>query len=796
MTTIVSGTPGDDTLWGSYYSVIEDDYISFYTYDGDDTIYANKYTVSIDGGDGIDTLTLDRYETTIDLGYTYNQTTLSDISLADGTYITGIELFSIMTSGSGNDTVAYVFDESLADSGSGISFYGNDGIDTATFDFSDYTRDLDIIVGPNDLEVNWNIDDNHPKFASAQAEILSLISGSGDDQLDITANGEYVLTVDTGDGIDGCWFLDLSDYTQDISINFDETSPSKITLPDGSSIDGVEYYTYIATGTGDDAITYVFDPAYSDEFYDFEGGDGTDSVTLDMSNYSKAFQVDIHKDSIGVYNYIGNDSIFHFITAASFENITYISGSGADDINFYGDASATIYSGAGNDAIEGGCGGDTMYGQGGADTLEGEDGNDTLYGGSGQDTLDGGEGIDTMYGGIGNDTYYVDEISDKVVEYAKGGFDRVISTASYSLVANSQYIETLVLSGDEAVRGTGNALNNTIKGTSEHNVLIGLNGNDTLYGFGGADTLNGGSGNDTLYGHSGIDTLIGGNGSDILNGGAGADSMYGGKGNDTYIVNISADKVMEYANQGTDLVKSSATFSLVANSQHIENLILTGKAAIDGTGNMQDNVIKGNISANALKGLNGDDTLHGYGGNDTLSGGNGNDTLTGDNGADKLFGDAGADKLYGGAGDDNLYGGTGNDTLYGNAGADKLYGGTGADTFVGGWGADVMYAGKDAVTDSFVFNSVNDSKVGALHDTIYLFDSGEDDINLLGIDANSSATGDQAFTFADTAAANSVWYEADGSNLMVYGDTNGDAVADFQIELVKVSSLAEADFVL
>ena len=107
-----------------------------------------------------------------------------------------------------------------------------------------------------------------------------------------------------------------------------------------------------------------------------------------------------------------------------------------------------------------------------------------------------------------------------------------------------------------------------------------------------------------------------------------------------------------------------------------------------------------------------------------------------------------------------------------------------------------MYAGKDAVTDSFVFNSVNDSKVGALHDTIYLFDSGEDDINLLGIDANSSATGDQAFTFADTAAANSVWYEADGSNLMVYGDTNGDAVADFQIELVKVSSLAEADFVL
>lgn len=107
-----------------------------------------------------------------------------------------------------------------------------------------------------------------------------------------------------------------------------------------------------------------------------------------------------------------------------------------------------------------------------------------------------------------------------------------------------------------------------------------------------------------------------------------------------------------------------------------------------------------------------------------------------------------------------------------------------------------MYAGKDAVTDSFVFNSVNDSKVGALHDKIYLFDSGEDVIDLSGIDANTSVKGDQAFASADTASAHSVWYEADGTNLMVYGDTDGDAVADFQIELIKMSSLTESDFLL
>jgi Ca2+-binding RTX toxin-like protein len=73
-------------------------------------------------------------------------------------------------------------------------------------------------------------------------------------------------------------------------------------------------------------------------------------------------------------------------------------------------------------------------------------------------------------------------------------------------------------------------------------------------------------------------------------------------------------------------VNSSVTFSAAgANQAGIENITLTGTAAVNATGNALDNVLTGNIAANVLNG--GD-------GNYTLSGGLGNDTLTGGAGAD------------------------------------------------------------------------------------------------------------------------------------------------------------------
>ncbi|MFS6826983.1 Calx-beta domain-containing protein [Cyanobium sp. ATX-6F1] len=65
----------------------------------------------------------------------------------------------------------------------------------------------------------------------------------------------------------------------------------------------------------------------------------------------------------------------------------------------------------------------------------------------------------------------------------------------------------------------------------------------------------------------------------------------------------------------TDTLVATSTTTLAAG---IENLSLSGNAAIDGTGNSGANVITGNIAANLLKGGGGLDTLTGLDGTDSF----------------------------------------------------------------------------------------------------------------------------------------------------------------------------------
>ena len=191
------------------------------------------------------------------------------------------------------------------------------------------------------------------------------------------------------------------------------------------------------------------------------------------------------------------------------------------------------------------------------------------------DTLDGGTGADRMAGANGNDTYIVDDANDVVTEIVDGGIDTVRSGISYLLGA---HVENLVLTGAAALDGTGNALNNLLMGNA------------------GSNHLNGGEG---------IDTLIGNDGNDRLDGGAGNDILYGGQGDDIYVVDSMGDGVYENANQGWDTVESAIGYTLGDN---VEALILTGTAAVNGTGNALDNVLRGNGANNTLSGGLGNDT--------------------------------------------------------------------------------------------------------------------------------------------------------------------------------------------
>ena len=177
---------------------------------------------------------------------------------------------------------------------------------------------------------------------------------------------------------------------------------------------------------------------------------------------------------------------------------------------------------------------------------------------------------------------------------------------------------------------------------------------------------------------------------------------------------------------------------------------------------------------------------------------------SGGSGSDKLYGGAGADTLYGNGGNDQLYGKLGKDKLYGGAGADKLGGGGDADYLNGGDGNDRLqgWTGKDTLVggkgaDDFVFRSVGEAGKGSGRDVIEDFSRAQgDDIDLRGIDANTKASGDQAFSFIGDQAFSGKAGQLQYKNGIVAGDINGDKAADFHIEIANHVGLVAGDFIL
>lgn len=304
---------------------------------------------------------------------------------------------------------------------------------------------------------------------------------------------------------------------------------------------------------------------------------------------------------------------------------------------------------------------------------------------------------------------------------------------------------------DEIIRMYGYGGNDELTGAFLNpNEIFGGTGNDTLRGGADVNLLDGGDGDDILNawmgdysilrGGVGNDVLTGGDRGGLLDGGAGADTMTGGEGGDTYLVNHLRDVVMEsyrpyYDNDPNpaDQVSAWVSWTLGAN---LENLILQGKGAINGTGNGLSNLIVGNAGNNSLYGGRGSDTIEGGLGNDTIDGGTGVDTVrftastavvvnlsktaaqnTGAGldvirnvenvvtgaGSDRVTGNAAGNSLTAGSGNDLLSGKGGNDRLSGGAGNDRLSGGAGNDRLSGGSGADHFLfstgGGADRITD-------------------------------------------------------------------------------------------------
>ncbi|MGH6771001.1 MAG: calcium-binding protein, partial [Xanthobacteraceae bacterium] len=370
------------------------------------------------------------------------------------------------------------------------------------------------------------------------------------------------------------------------------------TLLDFSNVEGSQFNDTLL-GTGEAGIVGSIETYWGlggDDFINggnlqrttYDGGAGSDTVSFDWSS-AHGVRIDLRvsgdqsiwDDEVALPLSTGHDDMdFHSIenlqggsqadTFTGTDQINGLAGFGGND---------TLFGEGGNDILNGGDGNDTLHGGNNDDVLFGLDDADTLNGDAGNDTLDGGDGSDSLNGGLGNDTYVLSNGFDGISD--TGGIDTITSTITRSL-ASFTTIDHLTLIGGN-LNGTGNGLANTIKGTA------------------GVNTLDGGTGNDRLE---------------------------GGAGNDTYVINSTADILVE--SSGIDTVKSTVTKTLATG---FENLTLIA-GNINGTGNSDANTITGSTGKNKLSGKDGNDTLNGGSGADILIGGRGRDIMTGGADAD------------------------------------------------------------------------------------------------------------------------------------------------------------------
>ncbi|WP_051412792.1 calcium-binding protein [Methylophilus sp. 5] len=484
-------------------------------------------------------------------------------------------------------------------------------------------------------------------------------------------------------------------------------------------------------------------------------------------------------------------NLFNYISSNLSGNFSIQAGSG-DQTLLGNEGNNTLDGGIGNDTLNGGDGLDTLIGGAGNDSLDGGAGVDKLIGGNGNDTYI----VDLVRTGTAPANYKValqDTITETAV--ADSGIDTVQLRTAYTGMLNASTItlganlENLdaSLTADTNLNLTGNALANTLTGNDANNILDGGAGADTLVGGLGNDTYildlkvsgTGASANVSTFDDSIEETNGITNGSDtiklrgaatltsateltldgdwidienldasatgktklnltgnilnnVLTGNAAANVLKGLGGDDTYVVNNIDDSVVEEANEGTDLIQASITYTLGDN---VENLELLGTAAINGTGNDDANIITGNAGNNILDGKGGIDTLRGGKGNDTyivndeldvvtelanegidLVKASSNFTLS-DNVENLTLTDGSANggtnplEGTGNALANTITGNAGDNILDGGAGVDKLIGGNGDDTYIvdlvrtGTAPANYKVALQDTITETAVADS-------------------------------------------------------------------------------------------
>jgi trimeric autotransporter adhesin len=391
---------------------------------------------------------------------------------------------------------------------------------------------------------------------------------------------------------DDTYEVDAADTIVELAGGGTDTVRASINYTLGSEVENLVLLGAASlTGTGNKAANVMSANNAGDSLFGAAGADtlngGTGADTL-----NGGVGIDSMAGGAGADLYVVDDAADVIKETASSDidsvqaSASYVLSANLENLLLTGSAPISGTGNLSDNLIEAGGGANSLLGLGGADTLRGGGGADTLDGGANADVLDGGTGADRLIGGNGGDIYYVDDAGDAVFEAASGGVDTVMSSISLTLAGE---VENLELLGFDTLSGTGNALDNVLKGNGKDNVLNGGLGNDTLSGGKGQDTasyagstsgvtvsllaagaqntgaagvdtlvsiefLTGSSFNDSLTGDNKGNLIIGGGGADTITGGGRADLLTGGAGADTFVFASAFESGRKSADTITDIV--------------------------------------------------------------------------------------------------------------------------------------------------------------------------------------------------------------------------------------------------
>ena len=692
---------------------------------GNNVILGNNGVNTLSGGDGNDII---------------------DGGLGTDTMIggTGDDTYIVESSGdivtealnAGNDTVQSSISHTLGANVENLTLTGTTSINGTG---NDLNNTLTGNSGNNTLNGGLNAD--------------TMTGGAGDDTYIVDNIGDTVIE-NPDEGTD----IVQSSVSYTLSDNVEN-----LTLTGTASINGTgnDLNNIITGNTGNNVLSGL---AGNDTLTGSSGNDtlngGLGSDVMAGNAGDDTYVVDDTGDLVTEALNEGTDLVQSSITYTLTNNVENLTLTGADNINGTGNALNNIITGnSGANVMDGGAGTDTLIGGAGNDTYvvdntsdavieQGDEGIDTvqsyisyisyilgnnmenliltgvaiagigntldntLIGNASGNILDGGLGTDTMTGGAGDDTYIVDNIGDTVIENPDEGTDTVQSSVTYTLSAN---VENLTLTGDSAINGTGNELNNIVTGNIAANILSGGLGDDTINGGSGDDTINTGEGADTLIGATGNDTLNGGSGNDtyIFNLGDGIDTiddMSSDSEGNTLVFGdgITPDDLkLRYADN-TLIISVGADGDAIQLANFNPNDALGAHAIetfqfADGTSLTYSQLIEKGFD---LTGTAGDDTIIGTNVIDRITSFEGNDTISSGDGNDVIDAGSGDDTVYAGAGSDTVNAGEGNDHIDGGEGADIMAGNAGDDTYMVDNAGDIVAENANEGTD-LVQSSIN-----------------------------------------------------------------------------------------